>query len=165
MFVGSVLLLLALGILQYVRNLPTEPRLTWSIPKLEHVAMHIIPTSSRYKMGAEAWKHMLPSGGHVIRIEEADGMITTHTVAMFHQLRCLELLQQAYVDEGSHRTSELVQHCMNYLRQTVLCQMDMRTEIQGSTFTHSGYDQMCNDWEVIYTEAEKNWEAYTQQKQ
>ncbi|KAE9388845.1 hypothetical protein BT96DRAFT_890329 [Gymnopus androsaceus JB14] len=160
---------LTLVIIAYFTTIPqhihgyftkSERLLTWSIPPLEHVAMRIIPMSSRYEMGAKAWKHLLPEGGHVVHLTESDGSITSHTVAMFHQLRCLEILHDAYVDEGSHRTSSLAGHCMNYLRQTMLCQMDMRTELQGSVFTFNGFDQMCYDWEVLYQEAERNYKMY-----
>ncbi|KAL0575148.1 hypothetical protein V5O48_006825 [Marasmius crinis-equi] len=143
-------------------NSENETKLSWSLPRLEHVAMRIIPTSHRYRMGSEAWKHLLPSGGHVVHVTEPDGAVSTHTVALFHQLRCLEILQDAYVNEGSHRTSALAQHCMNYLRQTMLCQMDMRTETQGSIFTYNGFDQLCYDWETIYAEAEKNFKIYSE---
>lgn len=87
----------------------------------------------------------------------------TYTVALFHQLKCLEVIQEAYVNEGSHIGSQMVQHCMNYLRETSLCHMDMRTETQGRTLTNNGFDQLCYDWEVIYTEAEKNYKVYSSQ--
>ena len=124
--------------------------------------MRIIPWTSHLKYGSEAWKKLLPSGGHLIHLTNPDGTLSTYTVAMFHQLRCLDILQSAYMDEGSHRESPLAQHCMNYLRQTMLCQMDLRNEEQGLTPTHNGVDALCYDWENIYEEAEKNFEAYTQ---
>ncbi|KAJ7077412.1 hypothetical protein B0H15DRAFT_789665 [Mycena belliarum] len=123
--------------------------------------MHIIPASSRYELGAESWHNLLPEGGHIVHASGADGVVQTYTVALFHQLRCLEILHDAYVDEGSHLTSPLAAHCMNYLRQTILCQMDMRTEVQGSIFTYNGFDQLCYDWEVIYDAAQKNFDDYS----
>ncbi|KAJ6584718.1 hypothetical protein B0H19DRAFT_1106236 [Mycena capillaripes] len=162
-WIAAVVLVAFASVVAYLNFHVHDARssISWSIPRLEHVAMHIIPSSERYRMGSDAWKHLLPSGGHVVHVTEADGSLSTHTVAMFHQLRCLEILQDAYVNEGSHRTSPLAAHCMNYLHQTLLCQMDMRNEIQGSIFTYNGFDQMCFDWEVIYAEAEKNFEAYS----
>ena len=123
--------------------------------------MRVIPGSDHYEMGSEAWKHLLPSGGHVIHLENFDGTVAVHTVALFHQLRCLEVIHDAYIDEGSHRTSQLAQHCMNYLRQTVLCHMDMRNEVQASSFTNNGFDTMCYDWEPIYKQAEINFDVYS----
>lgn len=124
--------------------------------------MRIIPWTSYYELGSEAWKRLLPSSGHVVHLTNPDGTVGTHTVAMFHQLRCLDILQEAYLDEGSHRTTPLPQHCLNYIRQTLLCQMDLRNEEQGSHPTNNGADTLCYDWEPIYEEAEKNFEAYMQ---
>ncbi|KAI0060429.1 hypothetical protein BV25DRAFT_1827925 [Artomyces pyxidatus] len=134
--------------------------LTWSPPPHEHVALRIIPGSSHYEMGSEAWDKLLPLGGHVVHLREPDGSIKTYTVAMFHQLRCVEILHRAYVDEGSHRTSPPVQSCLNYLRQTMLCAMDTRNEPQGAVYTHNGFETLCYDWEGIFREAERNHEEF-----
>lgn len=111
-------------------------------------------------MGTPAWESMLPSGGHTIHLDEPDGTVSTHTVAMFHQLKCVEILQRAYFDEGSHRTSDLPAHCLNYIRQTFECHMDMRLEPQGSSYTHNGFESLCYDWDGIFEEAERNHHAY-----
>ncbi|THU94804.1 hypothetical protein K435DRAFT_667723 [Dendrothele bispora CBS 962.96] len=50
---------------------------------------------------------------HVVHITEPGGSISTHTAVMFHQLRCLGILQDGYVNEGGHRISQLAQHCMD----------------------------------------------------
>lgn len=103
---------------------------------------------------------MLPTGGHVIHLSDVDGSVSTHTVAMFHQLRCLDILQTAYVEEGRHLTDPMVPSCMNYLRQTLLCQMDIRNEPQGSVLTENGFDTLCYNWEGIFEQAEKNHAAF-----
>jgi len=133
--------------------------LSWSIPPLEQVTMHIIPASVHFEMGADAWDHLLPPSGHTVHLTESDGSIKTYTVTMFHQLRCVEVLQRAYADEGSHRTP-IAQHCLNYLRQTFMCGMDMRNEPQGTSFTWNGAENLCRDWEPILEEAERNHKAY-----
>lgn len=140
---------------------PAGHTLPWFIPELEHVAMRIIPWSAYYELESEAWQRQLPTGGHVVHLANLDGTVGTHTVAVFHQLRCCDILRQAYLDEGSHRTSPLASHCMNYIRQTLLCHMDMRNEEQGSHPTNNGADTLCYDWEAIYEEAERNSKAYS----
>src|ERR1700761_2124916 len=135
--------------------------LSWSLPKLDRVTMRIISESSFYQAGSQAWDNLLPEGGHIVHIKNSDDMITTYTVAMFHQLRCLKILHSAYMDEGSHRTSTLTKHCINYLRQTLMCHMDMRTELQASVATSNGFDAMCYDWEPIFEAAEQNYISYT----
>ncbi|TCD64209.1 hypothetical protein EIP91_004443 [Steccherinum ochraceum] len=134
--------------------------LTWAVPPPERVTIHIIPASVHFDMGTPAWDNLLPSGGHTIHLDEPDGSVSTHTVAMFHQLRCIEILHRAYFNEGSHRTDELPQHCLNYLRETFSCHMDMRLEPQGSSFTHNGFESLCYDWDGLFDEAERNHHAY-----
>lgn len=124
--------------------------------------MRIIPSSVHYALGAPAWHALLPRGGHVVHTSDISGDAPrTYTVALFHQLRCLEVLHDAYIDEGRHRTDDRVQHCMHYLRETLLCQMDMRNEPQGAVYTNNGFDTLCYDWEAIFTEAERNFDVYT----
>ena len=124
--------------------------------------MRIIPASPHYELGSESWSKILPPGGHTVHTTNPDGSISTHTVAMFHQIRCIDILHKAYYDEGSHRTDPLAQNCMNYLRETFLCQMDMRNEPQGAVGTRNGYESLCYDWEGLYAEAEKRQAAYSQ---
>jgi hypothetical protein len=144
------------------RKIILETNLRWLIPPLDRVALRVIHYSENYELGSPAWKHLLPESGHVVHLEEEDGSgISTHTVALFHQLRCLEIIHDAYVDEGSHkRADSLASHCFNYLRQTTLCMCDMRNGPHGTLHTAAGYDFMCYDWEKLYEEGERNFQVY-----
>lgn len=165
-FVFTLVLLLAVPLSTWgdVRAYMSTSRgaLTFVVPPPEHVTMRIIPASPHYELGSDSWSKIIPTGGHTVHLSNPDGSVSTHTVAMFHQIRCIDILHQAYYNEGSHRTDLLTQHCMNYLRETFLCHMDMRNEPQGSTFTHNGFESLCYDWEGIYAEAERNQAAYSE---
>jgi hypothetical protein len=127
--------------------------------------MRVTHDSDHYALGRKAWSHQLPPGGPTVYVKTPDSPEPKpHTVALFHQLYCLDKIQEAYVNEGSHRTSEIAQHCMNYLRQTIMCMGDMRGQIQANLVTANGYDTTCYDWEVIFKEATKNQEAYAKYK-
>lgn len=76
------------------------------------------------QVGIAEWAKLMPSGGHLIR-RWSEHETQTHTVAMFHQLRCLDVLRNDYV---SRTPSYLTKHCLNYLRQTVLCIADTHLE-------------------------------------
>ncbi|KAH8101562.1 hypothetical protein BXZ70DRAFT_891904 [Cristinia sonorae] len=105
---------------------------------------------------------MLPpyDDAHVVHVKNPDGTVSTQTVALFHQLRCLDILEKAYLEEGSHRTSQLATHCLNYIRQSIMCQTDMTNEPQTESRTDNGRESLCRDWEGVYREAERNHEAY-----
>jgi len=139
-----------------------RPSLEWTMPTQDPVTMRIIHFSDHYAVGSTAWSYLLPPSGHVVHIDNPDGSgISTHTPRMFHQLRCIQLLHEAYINEGSHRTSPYASHCMNYFRQTALCLSDMSNGPQGTKHDYTGYDYMCRDWEVAFQEADRNAKAYS----
>lgn len=136
--------------------------LSWSPAEREQVIMHFIHNSLHYPFGSSAWDNLLlpHEDAHLVHVKNVGGSVSTQTVALFHQLRCIEILHKAYVEEGSHRTSDLAQHCLNYVRQTVMCQLDMTNEPQAGAQTSNGRESLCRDWESVYREAERNQEAH-----
>lgn len=133
----------------------------WSYPDLEKVAMHFHRRSAFFGTTQEGWNQMLPSGGHLIHQGHLDGSVSTHTVAVFHQLQCLNTIRQYHAgDPNTPLSSPLVSHCLNYLRETVLCQMDMREEQIPDKPLINGFDRMCIDWEAVWKDAETNYEKY-----
>ena len=91
-----------------------------------------IDTSIRYRPdtpeGLQAWSNMLPTGGHTIRLTTQTANETV-TLAMFHQLRCLDIIRNDYV---AGTKSPLQKHCLNYIRQSLLCIADSKLEYGNS---------------------------------
>jgi hypothetical protein len=73
------------------------------------------------------WAKLLPAHGHLVNI---DGK--SYTVAMFHQLKCLDIVRHDYAAKKG--PTDLSRHCLNYLRQTLLCHSDTRLESIRSPF-------------------------------
>lgn len=100
---------------------------------------------------------LLPSGGHVVRLGD---QLTPHTVSMFHQLRCLDVIRQSYMFPLTNDTSTTATHCLNYIRQRLLCKPTKRIESarhpEGTT--SKDYDALCSDWTALYDAAEQNYE-------
>ncbi|KZT28834.1 hypothetical protein NEOLEDRAFT_1086546 [Neolentinus lepideus HHB14362 ss-1] len=124
------------------------------------VKMHIEDTVHYQLNGpsaAEEYASMLPPGGHLVFVGAAQH---PHTVALFHQLHCLNIVREAYihVDEPN----SLARHCMNYLRQTILCLADTRLELvrrpSGNRVTSFSSDYICRNWTAVY-EAAAAYEA------
>ncbi|KZV86043.1 hypothetical protein EXIGLDRAFT_580192, partial [Exidia glandulosa HHB12029] len=123
---------------------------------------------------AREWSVQYPRGGIVYLGSQRRPFM----VAMFHQLQCLNILRLGILrvssDTGaaSHRRNfsqqpeEIVwqtRHCLNYLRQAALCQMDMRTEPVTSIEPRGSIweqDFVCRDWSAVYGEVEKNHREY-----
>lgn len=122
--------------------------------------------------GQTEWNTTLPSGGAVIHLGP---MRRPFTVGMFHEIRCLgiirEILSDFYADTGPGAQIpgdqlRLATHCMNYLRQMVLCNADLRLETvraaKGHGLTVPEVTHTCWDWEAVYLAAEENYMAFTQ---
>lgn len=134
-------------------------------PRLsEPVALHI-DGSAHYALDAvdsdKEWSSLLPSGGHVVHISRESGSVEKHTVTLFHQMRCLDVIRHEY-NAATGRPSPLVKHCMSYLHQMLLCQLNPSLEstknVLGSV--ERSYNAVCRDWTALYDEAERNYASY-----
>ncbi|KAJ7274204.1 hypothetical protein C8J57DRAFT_1062934, partial [Mycena rebaudengoi] len=76
-------------------------------------------------------------------------------VAMFHQMHCLQRIRTAIVqgDPGHH-----TRHCLNLLRQTVLCASDTTLDPMNSAKGTDGLGivHVCRDWQKVYDFVEEN---------
>ena len=90
-----------------------------------------------------------------------------HTIAMFHQLRCLDVLREQILLPLEDRNIPRSQHCLNYLRQMILCRGDMHLEsFRAQTGTARETVERrgtyrCRDFRAVYNAIEVNHENYT----
>ncbi|KAG7443416.1 uncharacterized protein BT62DRAFT_903479, partial [Guyanagaster necrorhizus] len=117
-------------------------------------------SSARFKIqGADAdaeWASLVPGDG-LLHLGDRQ---RPFTLGMFHQLQCLNILRKGIL-ETYHSyplsDSELVAHCLNYLRQIVTCHSDTSLEpATGRNVKVHPDAYVCNDWKVVYREAEQN---------
>lgn len=82
---------------------------------------------------------------------------------MFHQLHCLMSLRKNIVDGGSYeRHKGHARHCLNYLREWILCQSDLTLETgdfmkRNFTWEKLGATHVCKDWNDIYVQTTNKW--------
>lgn len=94
-------------------------------------------------------------------------------LSVYHQIHCLDSLRWAILGrEHSTRSAHILQteqvreiphthHCLNYLRQTILCNADLTLEpevILGSNDVGEGLGvtHVCQDWSKIHQFVENN---------
>ncbi|KAJ3557198.1 hypothetical protein NM688_g1600 [Phlebia brevispora] len=133
------------------------------------VAMRIANTA-RFQLYTEEGMadlvHSLPSGGHLVYVRpegNSGADPEAYTVTLFHQLRCLDVVRQGYTKVPEDPSPKLLHHCMNYLRQTILCRPHLLLEpvvTPGGLVSEAGYDGVCYNWEAVFEEAERNHQAY-----
>ncbi|EPS97743.1 hypothetical protein FOMPIDRAFT_38131 [Fomitopsis schrenkii] len=132
--------------------------------------MWVQETSVHYQFdteeGAAEYAKLTPPGGHTVFLHDdhsgLDSEPEVYTVALFHQLKCLDIIRGQITNPSHNPTRPLVQHCMNYLRQMLLCYPNLRLEpaIDPTGTAVRGYQASCRDWTTLYDEAEANHLAY-----
>ncbi|KAI0258958.1 hypothetical protein BC834DRAFT_668218 [Gloeopeniophorella convolvens] len=88
----------------------------------------------------------------------------------FHQLHCLHVISTTFVAQGHlYATEDHFRHCLNYLRQTLLCgaldtleegdfmSRNYETDRIGDTF-------VCEDWGALYETMDRNTEEWLEWK-
>ncbi|KAF7312204.1 hypothetical protein MIND_00233300 [Mycena indigotica] len=142
----------------YPRNWPIK----W--PHDPRVSMPIHDTV-RFQLetedGEAEWAASIPGSGIVYLGEQC----RPFSISMFHQIRCLDILRKsissvwsrnATIDQlGQTRDYELTKHCLNYMRQMVLCRAHPYLDpVLGFPQPNAHPDKdVCLDWSVVYREA------------
>ncbi|KAF8346124.1 hypothetical protein F5887DRAFT_962799 [Amanita rubescens] len=108
------------------------------------------------------WAQLVPGGDGVVYLGEHK---RPFSVSLFHQLRCLDILRNETVTPREGPPSEFARHCLNYMKQMVLCRGDVHLE----SFNYASHldpidqsgDWECRDWGLVYKEAKRNQAART----
>lgn len=132
--------------------------------------------SVHYMLETEAggieWQSALPRGKGVVFLNTTSTSTSTSTtkpyrIAMFHQLECLGIVREEMMVRRaapSIPASARANFCLNYLRESVLCHGDshlemVRSEYGGRAVLPYTTRTDCADWEAVWREAEKHYEA------
>ena len=131
----------------------------WNVDRKE-VALEF-DSWTRYKLdSAEQWTPLFPEGG-IIHLGEPR---IPYTVSMMHQLRCLDVVRDQLTRRKGERDIEPTRHCLNYLRQMVLCRGDLQFDpIQYPhqvNALHPHAIRRCKDWGAVYDAVRKNQREY-----
>jgi len=149
----------------------THTPLTFSIPPLRPVRT-FIENTAHYQVSEDdaEWAALIPGDG-VVYIGEGKNA-QPYTISIYHQLRCLDIIRKGIVSLEANTSSgvptnsltPLAHHCINYLREMVLCRSDIDTDnILGRpkpVVTPDLYQ--CWDWEAVYTAVKDNQRVHTQ---
>lgn len=142
-----------------------HPR-TWEVGYLPPIRMNIEPTKHYQLSGHNAdeeWAALAPNNG----IIHLGPHRRPYSVSLFHQLRCLDIIRRdiIVVDSEDATSSKLSRHCLNYMRQMVLCRADLALDPvlgRGLEARVRPDTNQCVDWRRVYEELEKNQREYAQ---
>lgn len=102
----------------------------------------------------EEWNALTPNNGIIyLGLEKRP-----FSISMFHQIRCLDIIRKSIRDRAFKGPSKLDSHCLNYLRQMILCssaaEVDLFSGLNGQTPIYSM--RTCNNWSAVYGEVQVN---------
>lgn len=109
--------------------------------------------------GRAEWASLTPGNG-LVYLGGQPGR--PFSISMFHQLRCLNILREDIV--GAESNAALSRHCLNYLRQMIMCRGDAQLEnillASKDNSSHPFFVQpgsyMCSNWNFVLEEVKKN---------
>ncbi|KAI0056948.1 hypothetical protein BV25DRAFT_1842002 [Artomyces pyxidatus] len=147
--------------------LGTDYPRTWDIGALAPVLAVSEPDTFHYPIhGPDAdaqWAAAMPGQGFVYLGEQH----RQFSFSMFHQLRCVDILRNELArvtenDGDATPPTELSGHCLNYLRQMVLCRSDLALiSVLGKPEPELYPDTLqCADWRQVYAAVERNQEEH-----
>ncbi|KAF5309819.1 hypothetical protein D9619_010305 [Psilocybe cf. subviscida] len=149
----------------YHPTLPLARGATLTLQETVHYAFNTTDDPD----SAKEWDQILDSPDGTGRIHLGP-MHRTFVLAFYHQLHCIVELKEALVDRNSTWASpHHVNHCLQYLRQTFLCQASDKLE-EGDFMERNfatdrqGPDVECYDWEKVYQEVGARWQVFVEWK-
>ncbi|KAI0370521.1 hypothetical protein BV20DRAFT_966409 [Pilatotrama ljubarskyi] len=136
--------------------------------KLPSVGLVLTADASHFSLYADdEWATLFPlsDGFTTLRPSSASALPSnasgapgrTFLISMVHQLHCLDVLRVAFVTNRTGAAHH-VEHCLRYLRQTVLCDADATLEpdepgVRDGRWEHAasgvGAVHRCRDWTVL----------------
>ncbi|KAI9439106.1 hypothetical protein H4582DRAFT_115883 [Lactarius indigo] len=135
---------------------------TWDIGILPPVLMNIESTKhyqlSGYSADAE-WAALAPNKGTIYLGPQH----RPFSISLFHQLRCLDVIRRDITESLPPEESKLSRHCLNYMRQMVLCRTDLAVdpvlgrELEAEVRAETN---QCVDWRRVYQNLEENQREY-----
>ncbi|KAI0722491.1 hypothetical protein C8Q76DRAFT_691264 [Earliella scabrosa] len=137
----------------------------WPLPPANPVALVVEDPIHLPITGPDAreeWASYTPKGFGYLRLGPEH---RAFTITMFHEYHCLRLFRFALAGDTRPRTRSHFAHCLNYIRQMVLCAPDLTLEPYDALernfdVERSGATHVCEDWNQVYDEMSKNWEDW-----
>ncbi|KAK7007693.1 hypothetical protein R3P38DRAFT_3028903 [Favolaschia claudopus] len=153
---------------------PTIPGTSpvWDVGFIPNIYLNVENTV-HYQLNSSAaqgeWAALVPPNGGIVYVGRNREPFLP---SVFHQLRCLDILRQAYVLDAHNtlpkhaRLAAQSRHCLNYLRQMIMCRANLRLEPVVDPFGVHAVNPWgkltCSDWRVVYKAFSKNEVDYTE---
>ncbi|KAK0185496.1 hypothetical protein F5146DRAFT_1005480 [Armillaria mellea] len=135
----------------------------WNVPGLADSEVYTYVGNSEHynldtQLAVSEWDRLLPPGGGMLHLGPNQ---QPFSISMFHQLHCLNIIRAGLMESKRAADEQPLQHCMNYLRQMVLCRADGQLQSvrrsTGGGVTAWSQPRVCRNWRTVYDAAEANF--------
>lgn len=122
--------------------------------------------SVRYSLtGAEdedEWYYAFPIGKGSVRL---GSKYRPFFLAMYHENHCLQQFRDALARKQTLPDWNHIHHCLNYLREWSLCEVDLTLEPgdfakRDFTLDRSGEVHVCHDWTAVMNAVDADWDKW-----
>jgi hypothetical protein len=113
------------------------------------------------------WEDLLPHEFAQVYLGQAE---LPYVPSMFHSLHCVRMFRKALQDKAvsmlGKRDTMHITHCVNYVRQMLLCQADATLEsVQNAGDRHGTPGlRVCRDWKTVERETDKEYRQWRSRK-
>ncbi|TFK53457.1 hypothetical protein OE88DRAFT_1733379 [Heliocybe sulcata] len=128
--------------------------------RLSKTKVKLNDNSTHYGISSEEdehdWASVFPDGNGFVRMGHDKRLFA---LSAYHEMHCMQSVRRAIFQEG-HGDGH-VQHCLNYLRQMILCRTDVQLEpvVEDGTVAW-GRERTCRSREELYGWLSKNMAEY-----
>jgi hypothetical protein len=137
----------------------------WDV-QADPIAMTVEESVHYLIFGTEAkeeWATNSPAGFGYVRMGPDRRVFA---LDLFHQLHCLRLMRAALGGDYSPKTREHMGHCLNFVRQFALCDLNLTLEppdVLDRDFEvkRTGATHVCTDWRQVFRALEDNYYSWS----
>lgn len=108
------------------------------------------------------WDSIFPDGGGILFLGPERRIFG---LSLFHQMHCLVHIRRAIF---ARQPSNHAHHCLNFLRQAILCEADSTLEpvvpSLGQRSVSTKTPRTCKDWEKVYELASDNYNRMSERR-
>lgn len=110
----------------------------------------------------EEWATNSPAGFGYLRMGPEKRYFA---LDLFHQFHCLRLMRAALAGDYREKTKGHVGHCLNFIRQIALCDINLTLEppdVLDRNFDvkRTGATHICTDWRQVFGALEENYYSF-----
>ena len=136
------------------------------IPGIDSVVQLVVEPTVHYQLNGsladQEWALLLPRPAALVRLGPH---YRPFAISMLHSLHCLDKLRHSIREPPRTPIGRMhVEHCANYLRESILCAADSTLEPvpkeETDNYGSFSLTRECRNWMAVYEEIQRNHDRF-----